>query len=45
MFAKSESEFYLKIVSAQITFSSKNGKVESMTLFQNGQIMPGKRIK
>jgi D-alanyl-D-alanine-carboxypeptidase/D-alanyl-D-alanine-endopeptidase len=45
LFAKSDTEFFLKVVNAQITFSSKDGKVESLTLFQNGQTMPGKRIK
>jgi len=44
-FAKSNTEFYLKVVPAQITFSSKDGKVESLTLFQNGQTIPGKRIQ
>lgn len=44
LFAKSNTEFYLKVVPAQITFFSKDGKVESLTLFQNGQALPGKRI-
>lgn len=44
LFAKSNTEFYLKVVPAQITFFSKDGKVESLTLFQNGQAIPGKRI-
>lgn len=45
LFAKSATEFFLKIVDAQITFSVNDGKVESMTLFQGGQVLPGKRIK
>ncbi len=45
LFAKSATEFFLKIVEAQVTFSVKEGKVESMTLFQGGQVMPGKKIK
>lgn len=45
LFAKSETEFFLKVVEAKVTFTSKDGKVESMTLFQGGQVMPGKRIK
>jgi hypothetical protein len=45
LFAKSPTEFFLKVVEAQVTFTSKDGKVESMTLFQGGQVMPGKRIK
>jgi CubicO group peptidase (beta-lactamase class C family) len=45
LFAKSETEFFLKIVEARVTFSVKEGKVESLTLFQGGQQIPGKRIK
>lgn len=45
LFAKSATEFFLKIVEAQVTFSVKDGKVESMTLFQGGQVIPGKKIK
>ncbi len=44
LFAKSTTEFYLKVVEARITFSSTDGKVESLTLYQGGQVMPGKRI-
>lgn len=45
LFAKSATEFFLKIVEAQVTFSVKDNKVESMTLFQGGQVLPGKKIK
>lgn len=45
LFAKSDTEFFLKVVDAQVTFSVKEGKVESLTLFQGGQVMPGKKIK
>lgn len=45
LFAKSNTEFYLKVVEAQITFTVKEGKVESMTLFQGGQAIPGKKVK
>nr|WP_290931422.1 serine hydrolase [Haliscomenobacter sp.] len=45
LFAKSATEFFLKVVEAKVTFSVKDGKVESMTLFQGGQVMPGKKIK
>jgi hypothetical protein len=45
LFAKSATQFFLKVVEAQVTFTSKDGKVESMTLFQGGQLIPGKRIK
>ena len=43
IFPKSETEFYLKVVPAQITFNKNNaGKVESLTLFQGGQELNGK---
>ena len=43
--AKSNTEFYLKEVNAQIKFNQdKKGKVESLTLFQGGQEMEGKRM-
>lgn len=45
LFAKSSTEFFLKVVKAQIVFSVKNGKVESLTLFQNGNETIGKRIE
>jgi CubicO group peptidase (beta-lactamase class C family) len=46
VFAKNDTEFYLKVVVAQIVFKKgSDGKIETMTLFQNGQEMPGKRIE
>ena len=45
LFAKSATDFFLKVVEAEVTFTSKEGKVDSMTLFQGGQVMPGKKIK
>jgi CubicO group peptidase (beta-lactamase class C family) len=45
LFAKSPSEFFLKVVDAQVTFGSKDGKVESLTLHQGGQDMLGKKVK
>ncbi|MCC6410660.1 MAG: DUF3471 domain-containing protein [Saprospiraceae bacterium] len=45
MFAKSPTEFYLKIVDAQIVFTVNGGKAESLTLYQEGQVLPGKRVK
>lgn len=45
VFPKSETEFYLKVVTAQITFNkNESGKVESLTLFQGGQEIVGKKI-
>ncbi len=46
IFPKSSTEFYLKAVKAQITFNkNKEGKVESLTLFQNGAEVEGKKTK
>ena len=45
VFPKTETEFYLKVVDAQIVFNkNKAGEVESLTLFQGGQEMLGKLI-
>ncbi len=45
IFPKSETEFYLKVVPAQITFNkNSDGAVESLTLFQGGQEILGKKI-
>jgi len=45
VFPKSDTEFYLKVVVAAITFNlSDKGKVESLTLHQNGRDMLGKRL-
>lgn len=46
IFAKTENEFYLKVVNAQLVFNKDDaGKVESLTLFQGGREVPGKRIQ
>ena len=45
IFPKSNTEFYVKVVTAQITFNQNNaGSVESLTLFQGGQEIIGKKI-
>lgn len=45
LYAKSEREFYLKVVNAQIIFNiNEQAAVESLTLFQNGQKTKGKKI-
>ena len=45
IFPKSDTVFYLKVVQAQITFNrSKDGTVDSLTLFQGGQEMKGARM-
>lgn len=46
IFPTSETEFYLKVVSAQIVFNKNEaGKVESLTLYQGGQEILGKKIE
>ncbi|WP_299547744.1 serine hydrolase [Seonamhaeicola sp.] len=45
IFPKSENEFYLKVVKAQITFNkNEEGHIESLTLLQGGQKITGKRM-
>jgi CubicO group peptidase (beta-lactamase class C family) len=45
IFREKEDLFFLKVVEAKIQFNrDTSGKVESMTLFQNGQEVPGKKI-
>lgn len=46
LFAKSETEFYLKVVDARVVFTTNDaGMVESLTLFQGGQEILGKKTK
>jgi len=46
LFPESETTFFLKVVEAKIEFKKNSeGKTESLTLYQNGQAMPGKKIK
>ena len=47
IFAKTETEFFYKVVDAQLTFTpNKEGTATaSVTLHQNGQNIPGKKIK
>ncbi|WP_299225029.1 serine hydrolase [uncultured Psychroserpens sp.] len=46
LFASEKDNFFLKVVPAEITFNrSTDGKIESLTLNQGGQQMPGKKIE
>jgi len=46
IFPQSKHKFYLKTVAAQVEFNKNDaGKVESLTLFQNGQEMLFKRME
>jgi len=45
LFPKSENEFYLKVVDAQLVFNKNDaGNIDSATLFQGGREMKGRRI-
>ena len=45
MFPKSDTEFYLKVVDARIVFNfGKENQVQSLTLFQGGQEIEGKKV-
>ena len=46
IYAESETEFFLKVVNAQITFlRDANLRVIRLVLHQNGRDMPGERVK
>jgi CubicO group peptidase (beta-lactamase class C family) len=46
IYPSSETEFFLKVVEARITFNvAEDSTVESLTLHQNGQDMPGRKIE
>jgi CubicO group peptidase (beta-lactamase class C family) len=46
MFARTPTEFYLKVVNAQVSFNlNDQSAVESLTLKQNGQTILGKKIQ
>ncbi len=46
IFPQSETEFYYTVVEAQITFNRNDaGAVESLTLHQNGQNVPGRKVE
>ena len=46
LFPTSETEFFLKVVEAQVTFvRDEAGKVTQLILNQNGRKMPAKKIR
>ena len=46
LFAESETNFFLKVVDAQILFDiDAAGRITGLTFFQGGQKLPGKKIK
>lgn len=45
IYAESETKFYLKVVNARVEFErDENQHVSKLILYQNGAVMPGKRI-
>jgi hypothetical protein len=45
LFATAPTEFFLKVVDAQLSFHvDKSGRADSLVLHQNGRDMPGKRV-
>lgn len=46
IFPKTENEFYLKVVNAQLVFNKNDeGNIDSVTLFQGGQEINGKKME
>jgi CubicO group peptidase (beta-lactamase class C family) len=46
LFPSGNNKFYLKVVVARVEFNTNSkGDIDSMTLFQNGQVLPGKRLE
>ena len=45
IYPETESLFFLTVVEAKVSFELKDGIVESLTLLQGGQKIPGKKIK
>jgi len=46
LFPKSETEFYLKVIDAQLVFNKNDaGEIDSATLLQGGQEMLGKKVE
>lgn len=44
MYPESDTDFFITIVKAKITFQVEEGVVKSLTLYQNGQAIPGKKV-
>lgn len=45
IFPESESDFFYKIVDAQISFMREDGTVKSLVLYQNGQALPALKLQ
>lgn len=45
IYPETETTFFYTVVDAKITFQLKKGKVKSLTLFQNGKEIKGKKVE
>ncbi len=46
IFAEKDNFFFMKVVDAQIEFmKGSDGKVDNLVLYQNGRVIPGKKIQ
>lgn len=46
IFASAVNKFYFKVVEASVIFNADDtGKITSMTLYQGGQVVPGKKLE
>ncbi|MGB6268753.1 MAG: serine hydrolase, partial [Olleya sp.] len=46
LFPSSNNTFYLKVVEAKVEFNANEDQtIESLTLYQNGQVLPGKKVE
>lgn len=46
LFAERDNLFFLKVVDAEVEFvKGSDGKIEKMVLYQNGQQIPGKKVR
>ncbi len=44
IYPESETDFFYRVVDAQIGFTLEDGAAKSLTLYQNGQTMPGLKV-
>lgn len=45
LWPEAETRFYYRVVEAKIEFTVEEGKATKLTLFQNGKVIPAKRIE
>ncbi|GJQ63750.1 MAG: hypothetical protein SCALA702_28030 [Melioribacteraceae bacterium] len=45
LFPINKKKFYLKVVNAQVEFNINGGETESLTLYQNGAVVPARKVE